>query len=762
MLHQEGMGSSSPFAKKNGSMTPVEKQSSIVKWSQVDPSLRNEVAKQELQNKLKSRSSKQSMNRLLDDNLDGASMMSKASQDIDDDEEEYGDVYGWKFDGGAEGDRENDKHLAYDASGPGLKSYDSGYSLTSMTSSFSKSSTRDRSPSPHHPTSPSASSSSGNLKDRSLYAVKSLSSMTMNAAAGLVQSFQNMGEPEPATLIARSESFMKLHSLKSNSPTSRAQRGNDEGKPLEKTKSFVSSIDSAISTLGTKKQQSQVPPIRELSTIRRDDVFPSGAHVIKFTPDQLAPSDEEYKSLFDVKDVQSFLNENRQHQVGSRIHILDPLNHVPSRSQSTDSFAPRSPSPARHGPMKGGFMRPPPLDLDITAGGSAVKNQSPSQRTPVKSPYERMPPPMSPLTRGSAPFFSSHSSPTANSPTTPMSNGGRIPTTFQQHQQQRDGSASPLASASSSFLSQALKKTSSYLSIPLPTLALIPGKQDSQSSPSLLRSASSFLSSRPSPVVTSTSGSGTTDPSPLTSLQNSPKEKKEKSAALSERHKKVIADASPGVGTPVIYVPHTARSDATENTIYSNITSMTGMLEVGSPKMNRFKPSSLKHLDLSQVAEAPQSRKDALIKEQPLYDVRDVGPSNPIKELDQTWSACWDDEAGAIYYYNKQTGEATWLPPRLDHLDEEVLDEDFFKILNNGLPKGLSEFNLGDSELTLKTRKIAARHKLWTKLRNRYEGDAETEFSSQLKEKEKALYSKLEASEVLWEYEKEIADWIID
>jgi hypothetical protein len=40
-----------------------------------------------------------------------------------------------------------------------------------------------------------------------------------------------------------------------------------------------------------------------------------------------------------------------------------------------------------------------------------------------------------------------------------------------------------------------------------------------------------------------------------------------------------------------------------------------------------------------------------------------VGPDNPVKQLNETWSACWDKEAGAIYYYNNNTGEATWLKP---------------------------------------------------------------------------------------------------
>lgn len=40
-----------------------------------------------------------------------------------------------------------------------------------------------------------------------------------------------------------------------------------------------------------------------------------------------------------------------------------------------------------------------------------------------------------------------------------------------------------------------------------------------------------------------------------------------------------------------------------------------------------------------------------------------VGPENPMKQLSDTWSACWDDEAGAVYYYNHTSGEATWVRP---------------------------------------------------------------------------------------------------
>lgn len=40
-----------------------------------------------------------------------------------------------------------------------------------------------------------------------------------------------------------------------------------------------------------------------------------------------------------------------------------------------------------------------------------------------------------------------------------------------------------------------------------------------------------------------------------------------------------------------------------------------------------------------------------------------VGPSNPYQKLNDTWTKCWDGEAGAVYYYNNQTGEATWILP---------------------------------------------------------------------------------------------------
>ena len=55
----------------------------------------------------------------------------------------------------------------------------------------------------------------------------------------------------------------------------------------------------------------------------------------------------------------------------------------------------------------------------------------------------------------------------------------------------------------------------------------------------------------------------------------------------------------------------------------------------------------------------PQQNIPYLPPDQPL------GPDNPVKQLNETWSACWDNEAGATYYYNHTSGEATWLKPDL-------------------------------------------------------------------------------------------------
>lgn len=42
-----------------------------------------------------------------------------------------------------------------------------------------------------------------------------------------------------------------------------------------------------------------------------------------------------------------------------------------------------------------------------------------------------------------------------------------------------------------------------------------------------------------------------------------------------------------------------------------------------------------------------------------------VGPDNPYVAINDTWTKCWDKEAGAVYYYNQLTGEASWIAPEL-------------------------------------------------------------------------------------------------
>ncbi len=42
-----------------------------------------------------------------------------------------------------------------------------------------------------------------------------------------------------------------------------------------------------------------------------------------------------------------------------------------------------------------------------------------------------------------------------------------------------------------------------------------------------------------------------------------------------------------------------------------------------------------------------------------------VGPDNPYQPINDTWTKCWDKEAGAVYYYNIVSGEATWIMPDL-------------------------------------------------------------------------------------------------
>lgn len=43
--------------------------------------------------------------------------------------------------------------------------------------------------------------------------------------------------------------------------------------------------------------------------------------------------------------------------------------------------------------------------------------------------------------------------------------------------------------------------------------------------------------------------------------------------------------------------------------------------------------------------------------------IASVNEENNVQQLTEMWCACFDNEAKAIYYYNNQTGEATWVQP---------------------------------------------------------------------------------------------------
>ena len=82
-----------------------------------------------------------------------------------------------------------------------------------------------------------------------------------------------------------------------------------------------------------------------------------------------------------------------------------------------------------------------------------------------------------------------------------------------------------------------------------------------------------------------------------------------------------------------------------------------------------FKSSPMMHNRLANgaILGEPPKRYVVASKVPDLPDEPDepLGPDNPYKEMNETWTACWDNEASAVYYYNKESGEATWLPPEI-------------------------------------------------------------------------------------------------
>lgn len=107
--------------------------------------------------------------------------------------------------------------------------------------------------------------------------------------------------------------------------------------------------------------------------------------------------------------------------------------------------------------------------------------------------------------------------------------------------------------------------------------------------------------------------------------------------------------ARPQVPRP--YVP-TAKHFYQNQEQLANRTTDGGILGKAQPVY--VDPARVPHLEDDYLANLQQQQE----REMPTAE-------NPIVAYDAegVWSACWDEEAEAVYYYNNYTGEATWIPP---------------------------------------------------------------------------------------------------
>ncbi len=80
---------------------------------------------------------------------------------------------------------------------------------------------------------------------------------------------------------------------------------------------------------------------------------------------------------------------------------------------------------------------------------------------------------------------------------------------------------------------------------------------------------------------------------------------------------------------------------------------------LGKDQPNYVDADRVPYMDPGYVV-APQAPDAGYEREMPTAE-------NPVVAYDDEgiWSACWDDSAEAVYYYNNVTGEATWIPPEL-------------------------------------------------------------------------------------------------
>ena len=115
--------------------------------------------------------------------------------------------------------------------------------------------------------------------------------------------------------------------------------------------------------------------------------------------------------------------------------------------------------------------------------------------------------------------------------------------------------------------------------------------------------------------------------------------------------------APPKAALPRPYVPHAKHFFEGQAKLANRTTS--GEI-LGSYTRNYVDKANLPYTEPGFVAQAAAVSAQAAVAVQ-------VGPDNPIQPYDAAgiWSACWDEEASAIYYYNNSNGEATWIPPEV-------------------------------------------------------------------------------------------------
>ena len=758
-----------------------------------------------------------------DCNAAGTVLQSEGINDSDDEEEM--DVYGWRFDEG--GEEENNKHLEYNgptknnsisesAASP-LQSFAGSFkaSYQSMKELYTDKEKQEKAAAKVLEAVKAATNMTVNI-------ARTSSKMVMEAADWM---FQPEEDDKIGDLMKKTDSYMAIHDL-SRAPSKDQysklrkekleaavaevrQFGNskdEEGQETDESmmavrnkladdrtsgviKTFERAMHTASFNMGSKKG-SGVDLVRQKEKDRMSKEILFDSHHISPTHEREgeAPPEDHFRTLFDVKDVKSFKDD----YYGSKGKGVSPIpsEKFKNRSFQLDKEKKMVKLPSVHesalnrsGSRSSISMALAKIRDENNSSVASTGTRSSTRNLPrINTHQDLLNTPLGSRQNllARSPIAGTMGSRSRMSPLSSAANLKHLP----GEEEEEVLSKSTLAS---NFLTAQLNKASKYLSASSPSLALATGKErippkktatqkgfgrDDESSAELGEHSEKM--STPIKLLSeatkkAASFMGSFRLSPINDKENKAGmggKKDSKGDLLTKRQKDVLNSASAGHGPPVIYAPYTARSEISDQaSLYSHVTSLTNMLDIyDTSKSTKFRPASMQHLDLGQVAEVPEHEPTDMSKVNRIEEAADVGPDLPEKDIgDGTWRACWDFEASSVYYYNTITGEATWtLPEELkekENEEEDDANDDFFRINNNGLPRGLSEMNLGESELTIKTRKIAARHSLYSKLRGRYEGDQETEYTAGLMAEEYDKFAKQEQSEILGDYLKEIDAW---